>query len=72
MMMHDFVTAAERLTFKTVLLHDFYFHECTGCGRTSEEIVNEDECTYESLEWNSKTTNSGLWYCHDDCYRDSH
>lgn len=75
MLMNDCVTSKERLNFDK---HNFYasgvayFEECCGCGRTSDEIVQEDNLTYTQLDDSSRTTDSGLWYCHDDCYRDSH
>lgn len=69
--MHDFVTAKERLTFEPANISDFYLNECAGCGRTTEEIVKELDCSYEEIEDESKTTNCGLWYCHMDCFRDS-
>ncbi len=72
MIMNDQITSKERLTFEPANINDFYEHECVGCGRTSEDIVIEDECTFEELDRYSKTTDSGLWYCHADCYRDSH
>jgi len=69
--MKDFITAQERLTFREIRIEELH-DECAGCGRTSGQIVAEDNCTFEELEWESKTSNCGLWYCHIDCYRDSH
>lgn len=66
----DYVTASERLKFVAINREELYFRECEGCGRNSDEIVIDDGCTYEELEWSSKTCNSGSWFCHDDCYRD--
>lgn len=71
MIINDYVTSKERLTFMQVSLNDFYLRECAGCSRNSHQITKDDNCTYEQLDWNSKTTNSGLWYCHEHCYRDS-
>lgn len=71
-MIKDYVTAKERLTFEPIFITDVYSHECTGCGRSSEEIVKEVGCSYIELEDEAIETNGGLWYCHIDCYRDSH
>ena len=71
-MIKDYVTAKERLTFKPASLYDFYIHECVGCGMTTEQIAAEYNCTFQEVEDNSVSTNSGLWYCGRDCYRDSH
>ncbi len=69
-MIKDFVKPQDRINFYAS--GDPYFEICTGCGRTSDEVMKEDECTVDDLEDNSIETNSGLWYCHRDCYRDSH
>ena len=72
MIMKDHITANDRLYFKHATNEDFYYRECCGCGRDSNQIVTEDEITYDDLEWSSKETDCGMWYCHADCYRDSH
>lgn len=69
-MMHDFITAAERLTFAAPLV-DFAGLECAGCGITSEKLVCEEGWTEADIDNNSKTTVEGNWYCHIDCFRDS-
>ncbi|HEY2811780.1 MAG TPA: hypothetical protein VGJ00_10390 [Rhabdochlamydiaceae bacterium] len=71
MIMKDYITSEQRLVFKVATNEDFYNRECAGCGRDCHQIVKEDSCTYEDLEWESKTEECGLWYCHTDCYRDS-
>lgn len=71
MIINDFITSTERLTFVEEHIEDFYNNECTGCGSTTKKLVDEYECTYEEIEENSITTSSGLWYCHIDCFRDS-
>lgn len=74
MVMLDQITAQERLNFETYSLDDLNLsgRECMGCGRTAEEIIENDTCTPEQLEDNSRTTLCGNWYCHLDCFRDSH
>jgi len=71
MIMQDFITPVDRLTFVHANEDEFYTRECVGCGRNSNQIVKDDACTFVELEWHSKTTECGLWYCHHDCYRDS-
>lgn len=68
MIMTDQVKTQERLDFSD-LRHQFYLEVCEGCGRDSNEIVNEQGCSYIELESNSVKTKSGLWYCHHDCSR---
>ena len=72
MIMRDQVMATDRLNFEPASIEDFCSEECTGCGRSSSQIIKEANCTFEELEHDSVTTNSGLWYCHTDCFRDSH
>ncbi len=72
MIIRDYVTPKERLNFSPVIINDFYFIECMGCGRNSEEIVLHEGCTFEELDDNSRRTVEGNWYCHIDCFRDSH
>lgn len=50
---------------------DFAGYECTGCGRTTEQMSVEDGWTDEDFDNNQVSTNSGLWYCHRDCLRDT-
>lgn len=69
LIMKDYVTPQERLSYYAD--GSPYFEECCGCGRTSDEIMQEYECTPDDLDDNSVTTDSGLWYCHRDCFRDS-
>jgi Zn ribbon nucleic-acid-binding protein len=71
MIMQDFVTSVDRLTFGKANEEEFYIKECVGCGRDSNQIVKEDACTYIELEENSIELDCGFWYCHHDCYRDS-
>ncbi len=68
--MQDFVTAKERLNFEPILI-DFAGLECVGCGITSEKLVYNEGWTEDDIDSNSRTTNSGDWYHHIDCYRDS-
>ena len=63
MIMKDFVTPEERLELNIL--------ECVGCGRTVLEVLNEACCSLHELEEYALTTDSGHWYCHSDCYRDS-
>jgi len=71
MIIKDYITAAERLNLELKTLYDFAGHQCVGCGRTSEEIAMYEGWNDDDFDNNSKTTNSGLWYCHEDCFRDS-
>jgi hypothetical protein len=50
---------------------EFYEEECVGCGRSSNQIIQEDEVSPVELEVYSVYTDSGHWYCHRDCLRDS-
>lgn len=52
-------------------LTDYKDHECIGCGKTSDEIAEQEGWTDDDFEECSVTTDSGHWYCHSDCYRDS-
>jgi hypothetical protein len=45
---------------------------CTGCDKSEKEIMEEQNCTEEELDNCSLTLNCGAWYCHDDCFHDSH
>lgn len=45
--------------------------DCMGCGLSAEEIMMECDITLDELEEDAVYTNSGFWYCHHDCYRDS-
>ena len=75
MMIRDYVTARERLTFPkkpAELLVKFAGMTCLGCGRASEDIANEDDCNDSVFKKISRTTNNVNWYCHSDCFRDSH
>jgi hypothetical protein len=71
MIMQDYVTAIDRITFGQTDKDEFYTRECVGCGRDSNQIVKEDECSYIELEEYSIELDCGFWYCHQDCYRDS-
>lgn len=53
------------------ILIDYLNHECTGCGMTSEQLVDNEGWTEDDLDNNSVTTVEGNWYCHIDCFRDS-
>lgn len=46
-------------------------NECMGCGQTPEEVMQECNFTEDELDEYCVYTNSGHWYCHRDCYRDS-
>lgn len=46
--------------------------QCMGCYRLGKEIMEEDSITEEELERESVQTNAGDYYCHSDCFRDSH
>lgn len=71
-MMKDKVTADERVNIVAdPILFDYAGYECTGCGRTSEQIAVEDGWTDDDFDCCSSETDSGLWYCNRDCYRDS-
>ena len=73
MIMQDQVKRVDRMNIPMEpLLVDYANHECVGCGRTSEEIAVEDDCDDFAFDKYSVHTNSGHWYCHEDCYRDSH
>lgn len=71
LIMKDYVTSAQRMDFSNHFMVCEVDRECVGCGRTSTEIRVEDQCTQDQLDDYSVTTDSGLWYCHSDCYRDS-
>lgn len=46
--------------------------ECTGCGITIEELLQQyPDCTEEDIEDNIVRTVEGNYYCHIDCFRDS-
>ena len=45
--------------------------DCTGCGMSSKEVMKEWEMTEEEMEEEAVYTDSGYWYCHRDCFRDS-
>jgi len=64
LIMRDYITAEK-------LLIDFAGYECNGCGKTSEEMAQNDEWTDDDFHNNSRTTVEGNWYCHIDCFRDS-
>lgn len=71
MIMQDFITAKDRLNIFDNHLNDYSDNECTGCGKTPEEIMQEQGIDEIEIEECAVTTNSGLWYCHEDCFRDS-
>lgn len=52
-------------------LVDYENYECAGCGRTSKEIAEYQDWDDSDFESCSITTDSGNWYCHTDCLRDS-
>lgn len=56
----------------TNILIEYANHECAGCGKNSDELAIEESWTDEDFDSYSVTTNCGFWYCHTDCYRDSH
>lgn len=45
--------------------------ECTGCGVTTAQLIENELCTRKQIEEYAVITNSGMWYCHEDCFRDS-
>jgi len=67
----DCISAKQRLDLPLEPLAEWIGYECVGCGRTSVQIQKEEGWNGFDFDDNSKTTNSGLWYCHIDCYRDS-
>jgi hypothetical protein len=71
MIKNDYVTAAERLTFEPVSIESVYNKECCFCGRTSAQVTKEESCSFEEVDYYSRTSESGAWFCHVDCYRDS-
>ena len=72
LIMKDAVTAEQRTTFATPFLIDFHNMECMGCGRLSDDIAAQENVTDEDFDNYSRTTDCGHWYCHSDCFRDSH
>jgi hypothetical protein len=71
MIMKDCLLPKDRLYFKNSINEDNFLRECCGCGRNTLEIISDDEISHDDLEWSSKELDSGEWYCHADCYRDS-
>ena len=48
-------------------LIDFSGRECAWCGRTSDEISETEGWDDDDFDNNSRTSNSGMWRCHEDC-----
>lgn len=44
---------------------------CAGCNQSSDDLAEYDGYTDEDFDQNSQTTTAGLWYCHEDCRKDS-
>ena len=55
-----------------ITLIDYAKKECSGCGRMSEQIAEDDGFTDDDFDRESMTTNCGDWYHHRDCFTDSH
>ncbi|CAK0742219.1 hypothetical protein CCP3SC1AL1_1170018 [Gammaproteobacteria bacterium] len=45
--------------------------DCMGCGMSAQEVMKQHEITEEEMTEEAVFTDSGYWYCHTDCLRDS-
>jgi hypothetical protein len=67
MIMKDYITAQERLSF--TYKYEYESCDCAGCGMSEESICQEQGI--DDMDEYKVTLNSGEWYCHADCLRDS-
>lgn len=67
MIMRDCITSQERLNFN--YQYEFDGGECAGCGKSEYDICQEQGI--DDMDEYRVTMNSGEWYCHEDCLRDS-
>ena len=42
-----------------------------GCNISIQEVAEDSGCTVDEVDEDSLTTNSGGWYCHRDCFKDT-
>lgn len=71
MIMKDFITSEQRMASLNNLSINYTDEECVGCGVSAFQISMENGNALEKIFDNSVYTNSGHWYCNDDCYKDS-
>lgn len=45
--------------------------ECMGCGITVKYLLETQGLDIDEINDDSRTTNSGLYYCHNDCLIES-
>jgi hypothetical protein len=70
-LMRDFVTTEEILSDKKSEIEEYKGYECCGCGKTAEQINEEEGWSDRDFEECSRRTVEGNWYCHIDCFRDT-
>ncbi len=44
---------------------------CEGCNRSIQEVAEDSGCSVDEVDEDSLSTNSGSWYCHRDCFKDT-